>query len=107
MLPMQIINSYLSHLSMVKNERRQEAAKKAAKRNPWIQHVKQVAKERALTYKLGLASCKENYKKKPIKSEPSRGKESLQGAAPIKNKVEKVRAPMDECKVCKQKITVK
>lgn len=73
---------------MVKNEKRQAAAKKAAKKNPWIQHVKQVAKERALSYKLGLANSKDSYKKSMVKNEPKRGKESLHGAAPIKKREE-------------------
>lgn len=88
---------------MVKNEKRQQAAKKAAQKNPWIQHVKKVAQERALSYKLGLASCQESYHKKPVKVEPKRAKESLHGSAPIKHKTEKARAPVDSCKSCKGK----
>lgn len=48
---------------MVKNEKRQLAAQKAAKKNPWIQHVKQIALDRALSYKMGLATSKSTYKK--------------------------------------------
>lgn len=60
---------------MVKNEKRVAAAKKAAKKNPWIQHVKALAKEK----KLKLDKIRQPESK-------TKSKERLQGAAPIKLK---------------------
>lgn len=47
--------------TMVKNENRVRAAKKAAKKNPWIQHVKKLAQERMQAYKSSLQSAKQTY----------------------------------------------
>lgn len=74
---------------MVKNEKRQAAARKAASKNPWVQHVKNCAKEKALSYKQGLQSCRETYKKGSKKDSTSSSSRTLAGAAPIKAKIDK------------------
>lgn len=44
-------------------ERRKKAAKKAAKKNPWIEHVKDVMDEEGISYKEALKVASETYTK--------------------------------------------
>jgi hypothetical protein len=74
---------------MVKNERRVLSAKKAAEKNPWIAHVKKCAKERTLSYKQGLKVCKQTYSSTASSKKSGKGEAKLNGAAPIKSKIEK------------------
>lgn len=74
---------------MVKNERRVLSAKKAAEKNPWINHVKKCAKDRTISYKQGLKICKQNYLRQTNQNKRQKHEPKLNGSAPIKAKIEK------------------
>jgi hypothetical protein len=81
---------------MTKNPKRQEAARKAAKKNKWIAEVKSFAKEHKISYKQGLIQIKSKGQKKPGVEMENKRKASLHGSAPIKYKTKNITLFADE-----------